>query len=983
MLIIFNKSGSLLNVDFQYDSFSQGDMNVHDIDVIVLDDNFENYNFNGYVQFLRQGETEPSPKLIMTNKANLMYNEKTYNGYTFRMESDWYTAIAGTLKMTIEIKQYGDNGLASNKAYGIVNIPIQESVSAISQVESTITNEEYNSLLRLMNEKMDTETDNVFKGVNTFENDVYLKKNVTLEGVKDNSYGQETIPLYVYGRDKSARFRVNLPIKNGDVALKDDIPELYDWAKQPNKPTYTQAEVGLGNVNNIFISESSVNQIETNKEKIEEVEELANQALNIANEKVSAIVFSSYSEMISTLKSASQDEYKVGTTLYIREVNVPDYWISGFYSDNNHDTGYYIINELETEKVDLDNFYTIDQIDSRFAKLKNTPEFTGIKLVNTTGQNLITAQDKTILAVDGSKIVLGQNGASIKVKSTLNPVWEKTDGTEEEFAFKSDINTSNNQAEINKIKEDIKSLDVEKVDASSLGTLAYRSNISKNDVGLNNVRNVDSYSKEEADEKFISELSENPEFKSIRLKNETGERLLSVQDKQIISVDSSKNHIKLGNSTTNTRIISNGRPVWEQGNGIVEELATINDLSGTISPVFEILNAYQIKTPVQDDVSYNLINGYDSQIQIGDNEKMLLLNSYGKPKIKVDNTYYDIATIKDVSNTKQDINSNFDYYYTKTETDAKISESSSSLTQNISNLNVNINNKFNNYVSKEQLSSASYINVNTLNNTLNNYVTTTNLKESLNPYLTETEVVNDYIIPFQNNIINEMNPMKTDIQTNMQNITSVQTLAEEAKSIAQGRSSAYVFSDFFSMRSKIAFADSTQYNIGDNIYIEDINTTDYWISNILDNNDGEFGYYEISPLETEKVDLSDYYTSKQVDSQLNSYYKKGEYNFIQANTEGTLKKLNLYSNISSQFMSLNPNSLSFGEDSFLYSVVQKENEKIIFGNVNYSAQINGSGERIKYKQESGPSKQIAFLDDIDNAIGNINSILDTLNGEVI
>ena len=979
MLIIFNKSGSLLNVDFQYDSFSQGDMNVHDIDVVVLDDGFENYNFNGYVQFLRQGETEPSPKIIMTNKANIMYNEKSYNGYTFRMESDWYTAIAGTLKMTIEIKQYGDNGLASNKAYGIVNIPIQESVSAISQVESTITNEEYNSLLRTMANKVDAESNNVFSGTATFKNDV------TLEGVRNNSYGQETIPLYVYGRDKNARFRVNLPIKNGDVALKDDIPELYDWAKQPTKPAYTKEEIGLSNVNNISVTQDDINQIKANKENIEEVEELANQAVQIATEKVSAIVFGSYNEMASALKSAQKGDYRVGTTLYIREYGVPDYWISGHYTDNNHDTGYYIINRLETEKVDLENYYTIDQVDSRFVKLNSNPYLTGVKLSNSTGENLLYAQGLSALSVDANdnKIVLGNTNNSVKIASKQKPVWKKSDGTNEEFAFKSDINTSNNQAEINKIKEDIKSLDVEKVDASSLGTLAYRSNISKNDVGLNNVRNVDSYSKEEADEKFISELSENPEFKSIKLKNETGERLLTVQDKEIISVNSSKNHIKLGNSTTNTRIISSGRPVWEQGNGIVEELATINDLSGTISPVFEILNAYQIKTPVQDDVSYNLINGYDSQIQIGDNEKMLLLNSYGKPKIKVDNTYYDIATIKDVSNTKQDINSNFDYYYTKTETDAKISESSSSLTQNISNLNVNINNKFNNYVSKEQLSSASYIDVNTLNNTLNNYVTTTNLKESLNPYLTETEVVNDYIIPFQNNIINEMNPMKTDIQTNMQNIASVQTLAEEAKSIAQGRSSAYVFSDFYSMRSKIASADSTRYNIGDNIYIEDINTTDYWISNILDNNDGEFGYYEISPLETEKVDLSDYYTSKQVDSQLNSYYKKGEYNFIQANTEGTLKKLNLYSNISSKFMSLNSNSLSFGEDSFLYSVVQKENEKIIFGNVNYSTQINGSGERIKYQQESGASKQIAFLDDIDNAIGDINAILDTLNGEVI
>jgi hypothetical protein len=152
MLIIFNKAGSEFNVDFQYDSFSQGDSNVHIVDVIVDDTAFSTYEYNGYVQFLREGEKEPSPKLIMATKR-FERNGNYYSGYTFKMDSDWYTAIAGTLKMTIEIKKFSNGALQSNKAYGVVNIPINASVSAQAEVDTSITDAEYNAFVELINSK--------------------------------------------------------------------------------------------------------------------------------------------------------------------------------------------------------------------------------------------------------------------------------------------------------------------------------------------------------------------------------------------------------------------------------------------------------------------------------------------------------------------------------------------------------------------------------------------------------------------------------------------------------------------------------------------------------------------------------------------------------------------------------------------------------------------------------------------------------------
>lgn len=152
MIVHFNQiSGDIIEI-INNEHFVQGDMNTHDIDVI-FDNSFDNTNYNAYIQFLRQGESIPSPKLVMTPKI-ITYNGKTYRGYSFKVQTNWYTAIAGTLKATIEVKEYTDDGLQSNKAYGIVNIPIEDAVDENPQVVSSITDEEYLALINLVNSKL-------------------------------------------------------------------------------------------------------------------------------------------------------------------------------------------------------------------------------------------------------------------------------------------------------------------------------------------------------------------------------------------------------------------------------------------------------------------------------------------------------------------------------------------------------------------------------------------------------------------------------------------------------------------------------------------------------------------------------------------------------------------------------------------------------------------------------------------------------------
>lgn len=102
-------------------------------------------------------------------------------------------------------------------------------------------------------------------------------------------------------------------------------------------------------------------------------------------------------------------------------------------------------------------------------------------------------------------------------------------------------------------------------------------------------------------------------------------------------------------------------------------------------------------------------------------------------------------------------------------------------------------------------------------------------------------------------------PISTATQ---QAINSVETLANQAKSIAEGRSQAKVFATLDAMNTWLSDPTNTStLNIGDNLYIEDTNVPDYWWTGT-----------EAQVLETSSVDLTDYYTKEQLDSLLQAKY---------------------------------------------------------------------------------------------------------------
>jgi hypothetical protein len=84
-------------------------------------------------------------------------------------------------------------------------------------------------------------------------------------------------------------------------------------------------------------------------------------------------------------------------------------------------------------------------------------------------------------------------------------------------------------------------------------------------------------------------------------------------------------------------------------------------------------------------------------------------------------------------------------------------------------------------------------------------------------------------------------------------------LGETALSIAKGINSAKVFDTTADMEAWLSDeANKGKCDVGNNLYIVDIDVPDWWIAEVLDTPDSETGfYYKIAQLEVQKVELSD------------------------------------------------------------------------------------------------------------------------------
>ena len=113
-----------------------------------------------------------------------------------------------------------------------------------------------------------------------------------------------------------------------------------------------------------------------------------------------------------------------------------------------------------------------------------------------------------------------------------------------------------------------------------------------------------------------------------------------------------------------------------------------------------------------------------------------------------------------------------------------------------------------------------------------------------------------------------------DVANLTQKDNTLQNKIDTVEAIAKGKSKAKVYADIASMTSALKGYSREELALGDNLLIKAVDVPDYWISGLLDTNAGVYGYYQISPLENQKIDLSEYYNKNEVDSRLEGVYKK-------------------------------------------------------------------------------------------------------------
>ena len=144
----------------------------------------------------------------------------------------------------------------------------------------------------------------------------------------------------------------------------------------------------------------------------------------------------------------------------------------------------------------------------------------------------------------------------------------------------------------------------------------------------------------------------------------------------------------------------------------------------------------------------------------------------------------------------------------------------------------------------------------------------------------------------------------TDVETDLQStISAIQNTANTAKSIAEGANQSLSFSNYQAMITAFNSLANNVYNVGQNVMIITLNVPDLWISSIestsqtytyttdeafttalATNGYVQVGYYRLSALETQKVDLTNYYTKTQTDTLLNAKVNKSSFVY-DSNTE--------------------------------------------------------------------------------------------------
>lgn len=292
--------------------------------------------------------------------------------------------------------------LASKNAHGIVKIGegldiTPDGLLSFDRSEVTIKEIALNGTLLVPDEN---------KRINI----VLHKKDVGLDNVDNTS-----------DLDKPISTATQTALDELDTNLTDDILDVDDRLidhindfGNPHRVTKTQ--VGLSDVDNTSDLDKPISRA-TQRE--------LSRIQGLIKGGETAVSYESYEEMITDLNILDSDVYNVGQSIYIKTLRVPDLWVYAIEDefeefvyiddstiesilkiDGTFKVGYYRLAALDTLKVDLSNYVTLDGVQS----ISGDKDFTGLLTLNNvriaTEEDLPKEYIKNVVVDDDTTLVL-------------------------------------------------------------------------------------------------------------------------------------------------------------------------------------------------------------------------------------------------------------------------------------------------------------------------------------------------------------------------------------------------------------------------------------------------------------------------------------------------------------------------------------------------------------------------------------------------
>lgn len=151
----------------------------------------------------------------------------------------------------------------------------------------------------------------------------------------------------------------------------------------------------------------------------------------------------------------------------------------------------------------------------------------------------------------------------------------------------------------------------------------------------------------------------------------------------------------------------------------------------------------------------------------------------------------------------------------------------------------------------------------------------------------KAEIISTATTNVENNFASTIATIQSNSSNALNTANTANNTANTAKSIAEGANQALSYANYQAMITAFNSLADDVYRIGQNVMIVTLNVPDLWISEIEQTSEAytyttdeafttllqtngyvKVGYYRLSPLETQKVDLTDYYTKEDTVSKI-------------------------------------------------------------------------------------------------------------------